>query len=123
MERAAYGSHIHSPRNSKSRPHELLARRHVHEFCNAISQLGNCQNNYFGKMDDLPSEFDVIIVGTGLAESIVSAAVARSGHSVLHGQVDDDQLANIKVWEFCSGSPKMWQRRVRFCVDKCNSQC
>lgn len=35
-------------------------------------------------MDDLPSEFDVIVIGTGLAESVVSAAVARNGHSVLH---------------------------------------
>ncbi|CAG7669067.1 unnamed protein product [Allacma fusca] len=35
-------------------------------------------------MNDLPSEFDVVVVGTGLAESIVSAAVSRNGHKVLH---------------------------------------
>jgi len=35
-------------------------------------------------MDDLPSEFDVIVIGTGLTESVVSAAAARNGHSVLH---------------------------------------
>ena len=35
-------------------------------------------------MDDLPSEYDVIIIGTGLTESIVAAACARSGKIVLH---------------------------------------
>lgn len=34
--------------------------------------------------DGLPSSFDVLIVGTGLVESIVSAAVSRNGHTVLH---------------------------------------
>lgn len=36
-------------------------------------------------MDEgLPKSFDVVIVGTGVTESIVSAAVSRNGHSVLH---------------------------------------
>jgi len=34
--------------------------------------------------DRLPETFDVLVVGTGLVESIVSAAVSRIGHSVLH---------------------------------------
>ncbi|XP_008824709.2 rab proteins geranylgeranyltransferase component A 2-like [Nannospalax galili] len=34
--------------------------------------------------DRLPTEFDVIIVGTGLPESILAAACSRSGQSVLH---------------------------------------
>ncbi|XP_043851675.1 rab proteins geranylgeranyltransferase component A 2-like [Dromiciops gliroides] len=34
--------------------------------------------------DKLPSEFDVIVVGTGLPESIIAAACSRSGQSVLH---------------------------------------
>lgn len=34
--------------------------------------------------DGLPTSFDVIIVGTGLTESILSAAVSRNGHAVLH---------------------------------------
>ncbi|XP_003765679.2 rab proteins geranylgeranyltransferase component A 2-like [Sarcophilus harrisii] len=34
--------------------------------------------------DKLPSEFDVIVIGTGLPESIVAAACSRSGQSVLH---------------------------------------
>uniref|UniRef100_A0A4X2KY54 RAE1/2 domain-containing protein n=1 Tax=Vombatus ursinus TaxID=29139 RepID=A0A4X2KY54_VOMUR len=34
--------------------------------------------------DKLPSEFDVVVIGTGLPESIVAAACSRSGQSVLH---------------------------------------
>ncbi|NXF03282.1 RAE2 geranylgeranyltransferase, partial [Smithornis capensis] len=34
--------------------------------------------------DNLPSEFDVVVVGTGLPESIIAAACARSGQRVLH---------------------------------------
>ncbi|XP_029924308.1 rab proteins geranylgeranyltransferase component A 1 [Myripristis murdjan] len=34
--------------------------------------------------EDLPSEFDVVILGTGLAESVVAAACARVGQRVLH---------------------------------------
>lgn len=32
----------------------------------------------------LPDHFEVVILGTGLVESIVAAAAARAGHSVLH---------------------------------------
>ncbi|XP_061607454.1 rab proteins geranylgeranyltransferase component A 1 [Phyllopteryx taeniolatus] len=34
--------------------------------------------------EDLPSEFDVVIVGTGLTESVVAAACSRAGQKVLH---------------------------------------
>ncbi|XP_057677428.1 rab proteins geranylgeranyltransferase component A 1 [Corythoichthys intestinalis] len=34
--------------------------------------------------EDLPSEFDVVIVGTGLTESVVAAACSRAGQRVLH---------------------------------------
>ncbi|RZF44258.1 hypothetical protein LSTR_LSTR012125 [Laodelphax striatellus] len=34
--------------------------------------------------DLLPTEYDVIVVGTGMAESIVAAAVSRIGKKVLH---------------------------------------
>uniref|UniRef100_A0A069DVP2 Rab proteins geranylgeranyltransferase component A n=1 Tax=Panstrongylus megistus TaxID=65343 RepID=A0A069DVP2_9HEMI len=34
--------------------------------------------------DDLPTEYDVIVVGTGLVESIVAAAASRIGKKVLH---------------------------------------
>lgn len=35
-------------------------------------------------MSDLPKDFDVVIIGTGLTESIVSAALSRVGKIVLH---------------------------------------
>ncbi|VDN25785.1 unnamed protein product [Gongylonema pulchrum] len=35
-------------------------------------------------MDELPAMADVIILGTGLPESIIAAACARAGLSVLH---------------------------------------
>ncbi|RVE63403.1 hypothetical protein OJAV_G00136120 [Oryzias javanicus] len=34
--------------------------------------------------EDLPSEFDVVILGTGLTESVVAAACSRVGQKVLH---------------------------------------
>ncbi|TNN26980.1 Rab proteins geranylgeranyltransferase component A 2 [Liparis tanakae] len=34
--------------------------------------------------EDLPSEFDVVILGTGLAESVAAAAFSRAGQRVLH---------------------------------------
>ena len=34
--------------------------------------------------DSLPEKFDLVVVGTGLVESMVAAAAARLGHSVLH---------------------------------------
>ncbi|XP_074466278.1 rab proteins geranylgeranyltransferase component A 1 isoform X6 [Sebastes fasciatus] len=34
--------------------------------------------------EDLPSEFDVVILGTGLAESVAAAAFSRVGQRVLH---------------------------------------
>ncbi|RNA01311.1 rab s geranylgeranyltransferase component A 1, partial [Brachionus plicatilis] len=35
-------------------------------------------------MSDLPQKYDVIIAGTGLTESILSAALARVGKTVFH---------------------------------------
>ena len=42
------------------------------------------KTSILGMSESLPSRFDVIVVGTGLVESVVAAAVARQGHSVLH---------------------------------------
>lgn len=39
--------------------------------------------------EDLPSEFDVIVIGTGMVESIVAAAASRIGKTVLHLDSDD----------------------------------
>ena len=38
---------------------------------------------------DLPDEFDVIVVGTGLTESLLAAACARAGQRVLHLDSND----------------------------------
>lgn len=35
-------------------------------------------------MEDLPSEFDLVVVGTGFSESIIAAAASRVGKKVLH---------------------------------------
>jgi len=37
-----------------------------------------------GSGNDLPEAFDVIVIGTGLEESMVAAAASRIGHTVLH---------------------------------------
>lgn len=40
-------------------------------------------------MSDLPSDYDCIIIGTGLTESILSAALSRIGKTVLHIDQND----------------------------------
>eukprot|EP00092_Neocalanus_flemingeri_P074042 GFUD01091503.1.p1 GENE.GFUD01091503.1~~GFUD01091503.1.p1 ORF type:complete len:359 (+),score=119.64 GFUD01091503.1:77-1153(+) len=37
-----------------------------------------------GMTESLPTEFEVVVVGTGLVESMVAAASARMGHTTLH---------------------------------------
>ncbi|XP_035901717.1 rab proteins geranylgeranyltransferase component A [Anopheles stephensi] len=39
--------------------------------------------------EDLPTEFDLIVIGTGLTESIVAAAASRIGKTVLHLDTND----------------------------------
>lgn len=40
-------------------------------------------------MEVLPSEFDIVVVGTGFSESIIAAAASRVGKTVLH--VDENE--------------------------------
>lgn len=40
-------------------------------------------------MDDLPGEFDLVVVGTGFSESVIAAAASRVGKTVLH--VDENE--------------------------------
>lgn len=40
-------------------------------------------------MDDFPSEFDLVVVGTGFSESIIAAAASRVGKTVLH--IDENE--------------------------------
>lgn len=57
-------------------------------------------------MCDLPKEYDIIIAGTGLTESILSAALSRIGKIVLHidrnqfygGEFSSHSLASLIEW-------------------------
>lgn len=57
-------------------------------------------------MSDLPKDYDVIVVGTGLTESIVSAALSRIGKIVLHidretfygGESSSHSLGGLIEW-------------------------
>lgn len=40
-------------------------------------------------MEDLPSEFDLIVIGTGFNESVIAAAASRVGKTVLHIDEND----------------------------------
>ncbi|XP_065310411.1 rab proteins geranylgeranyltransferase component A 2 [Dermacentor albipictus] len=59
-------------------------------------------------MDDLPADHDVIVVGTGMPESIVAAAVSRIGQRVLHldkeahygGLWASYNLSSLREWMF-----------------------
>ena len=46
-------------------------------------------------MSDLPKDYDVIISGTGLTETILSAALARIGKSVFH--IDRLDIAKLNL--------------------------
>uniref|UniRef100_A0A665TFS9 Rab proteins geranylgeranyltransferase component A n=1 Tax=Echeneis naucrates TaxID=173247 RepID=A0A665TFS9_ECHNA len=50
--------------------------------------------------EDLPSEFDVVILGTGLAESVVAAACSRVGQRVLHLDRNSYYAANWASFTF-----------------------
>lgn len=57
-------------------------------------QLLNSNNKGKGNlksraMDDLPGEFDLVVVGTGFSESIIAAAASRVGKTVLH--IDENE--------------------------------
>ena len=44
----------------------------------------HCMPPIRSRQQELPSAFDCVVVGTGLTESLIAAAVARAGKSVLH---------------------------------------
>lgn len=78
--------------------------------------------------DSLPTEFDVVIIGTGLPESILAAACSRSGQRVLHVDARSYYGGNwasftfsgllswLKEWEqdreAGDSSPAAWQNLV-----------
>lgn len=57
-------------------------------------------------MEDLPTDYDAVVVGTGMSESIVAAALSRIGKSVLHLDRNDFygenwasfNLDNLEQW-------------------------
>ncbi|XP_034034118.1 rab proteins geranylgeranyltransferase component A 1 [Thalassophryne amazonica] len=50
--------------------------------------------------EELPSDFDVVVLGTGLAESVVAAACARVGQRVLHVDRRSYYAANWASFNF-----------------------
>lgn len=64
-------------------------------------------------MDDLPVDHDVIVVGTGMPESIVAAAVARIGQRILHLDKEAHygslwasyNLTSLREWMFNQRTP------------------
>lgn len=79
--------------------------------------------------DSLPTEFDVVIIGTGLPESILAAACSRSGQRVLHvdsrsyygGNWASFTFSGLLSWleeheqdgEAGDRSPAAWQTLIR----------
>lgn len=63
-------------------------------------------------MDDLPTDHDVIVVGTGMPESIVAAAIARIGQRVLHLDKESHygslwanyNFTSLREWMFNAGA-------------------
>ena len=50
--------------------------------------------------EDLPTEYDGIVVGTGMTESIIAAALARIGYRVLHIDREDHYSADWSTFNF-----------------------
>ncbi|XP_070615848.1 rab proteins geranylgeranyltransferase component A 1 [Erythrolamprus reginae] len=67
--------------------------------------------------DHLPSEFDVVVIGTGLPESIVAAACARSGQRVLH--VDSRNYYGGNWASFSFSGLLSWIKENQEQVDPC----
>lgn len=62
--------------------------------------------------EELPDDFDVIVVGTGLTESIVSGALSRIGKKVLHL----DHLKNYGS-DWSSFNLKAFEQRMKECTE------
>ncbi|XP_071093841.1 rab proteins geranylgeranyltransferase component A 1-like [Haliotis cracherodii] len=58
---------------------------------------------------DLPSEFDVVVLGTGLPESILAAAFSRNGYKVLH--IDRNDFYSGAWASFNTGGIEKWKVR------------
>ncbi|XP_034964383.2 rab proteins geranylgeranyltransferase component A 2-like [Zootoca vivipara] len=67
--------------------------------------------------DNLPSEFDVVVIGTGLPESIIAAACSRSGQRVLH--VDSRQYYGGNWASFSFSRLLSWIKENQKTADPC----
>lgn len=63
-------------------------------------------------MSDLPSKFDVIVVGTGLTESIIAAACSRIGKTVLH--IDNNSYYGSEWASFSFDQFQAWLVKQKF---------
>ncbi|CAN7998512.1 unnamed protein product [Ixodes hexagonus] len=63
-------------------------------------------------MDDLPVDHDVIVVGTGMPESIVAAAISRIGQRVLHLDKEAHYGSLWASYNFTSLREWMFNRRT-----------
>ena len=57
---------------------------------------------------DLPTEFEVIVIGTGLEECIIAAALARNGHNVLH--IDSNDYYGDSWSSFTFNGLQQWMK-------------
>ena len=53
-------------------------------------------------MEDLPKEFDLIVIGTGFSESVIAAAASRVGKTVLHIDENDFYCGHWTSFSFDS---------------------
>lgn len=65
--------------------------------------------------DDLPTEYDVIVVGTGMTESIVAAAASRIGKKVLH--LDSNEYYGGLWATFNFDGLQKWIEDLKSCKD------
>ncbi|XP_032993027.1 rab proteins geranylgeranyltransferase component A 1 isoform X2 [Lacerta agilis] len=71
-------------------------------------------------VDNLPSEFDVVVIGTGLPESIIAAACSRSGQRVLH--VDSRQYYGGNWASFSFSGLLSWIKENQKTADPCEGK-
>lgn len=69
-------------------------------------------------MEDLPNEFDLVVVGTGFSESIIAASASRIGKTVLH--VDENEYycgywASFNLDSFVSHLEKSRSDEIKRC--------
>ncbi|GAB1597352.1 rab proteins geranylgeranyltransferase component A-like [Argonauta hians] len=70
-------------------------------------------------VDELPTSFDAIVVGTGLTESIVASSLSRIGKTVLH--IDRNAYYGSRWASFSLRNLKTWKEKTELKPDDSNS--